>query len=131
MKNYKSDHKRSGGGKGFGKFGGDGRRNQGGYQRNSNGPERHEAVCNTCGIDCMVPFRPNGRKAVLCSRCFKKDGPSPSERPSGDNYRAGSYEKRSYDKPREFNRDDRGVEEQLRKINKKLDDILWALDGEE
>lgn len=33
-------------------------------------PKMHEAVCDDCGDDCEVPFRPSGDKPVLCSECF-------------------------------------------------------------
>lgn len=43
--------------------------------------EKCEAVCNECGDTCFVPFKPNGRKPVLCNDCFKQnDG---GERSSG------------------------------------------------
>lgn len=35
-------------------------------------PELHEAICAKCGSACQVPFVPNGRKEVFCSRCFSE-----------------------------------------------------------
>lgn len=35
--------------------------------------EMHAAVCVKCGSDCEVPFKPNGRKPVLCAKCFNSD----------------------------------------------------------
>jgi CxxC-x17-CxxC domain-containing protein len=32
----------------------------------------HDAVCNTCGVDTTVPFKPTGAKPVLCRPCFQK-----------------------------------------------------------
>ena len=32
--------------------------------------EMHPAVCDQCGKDTMVPFRPRGDKPVYCSDCF-------------------------------------------------------------
>ncbi len=61
----------------------------------------HQAVCNNCGKDCEVPFRPTGDKPVYCSECFNKGekGKSPSQSGGG----------------------------QLGVINAKLDQILKAL----
>jgi CxxC-x17-CxxC domain-containing protein len=44
-------------------------------------PPSFEAVCADCGKDCMVPFKPNGRKPVLCSKCFNKDGSAYPDKP--------------------------------------------------
>jgi CxxC-x17-CxxC domain-containing protein len=33
-----------------------------------------DAVCAQCGANCQVPFRPNGRKEVFCSKCFETNG---------------------------------------------------------
>ena len=33
----------------------------------------HKATCNECGQACEVPFKPNGRKPVFCSNCFKRE----------------------------------------------------------
>lgn len=43
------------------------------------------AVCDNCGNDCEVPFRPTPGKPIYCSNCFKgKDGQgSPSHTNSG------------------------------------------------
>ena len=29
-------------------------------------------VCDQCGADCEVPFKPQSSKPVLCSRCFEE-----------------------------------------------------------
>lgn len=92
MRNFNNDDR---GGwkpkKSFGKrpFGGD--RDFG--DRNSDGPEMHQTVCDGCGDECEVPFKPNGRKPVYCRSCFKKQ--------EGDE---GGFERRSerrdFDRPR-------------------------------
>ncbi len=57
-----ADFKRGGFGKG--KFGGAPR-------RESSGPVvLHQAICAQCQKTCEVPFRPNGKKPVLCRDCF-------------------------------------------------------------
>lgn len=64
-----------GGAKKFGakKFGNDswdrGSRDSGGFSK-----QMFDAVCAQCGNNCQVPFKPNGRKPVMCSNCFVKDG---------------------------------------------------------
>ena len=32
----------------------------------------HDAICAKCGSGCQVPFMPNGRKEVFCSKCFEE-----------------------------------------------------------
>lgn len=45
--------------------------------RREDKPEMFDAVCDECGKDCKVPFRPTGNKPIYCSQCFeKKGGPS-------------------------------------------------------
>lgn len=111
-----NSERRSGPGNGpkkFGKGGGfdrgpDGRR--GG--RNSGGgfagPDRgrgeggrsmmFEAVCSQCQRDCQVPFRPNGRKPVLCSTCFGKQVSSGASFGGGKSFGGDRA-------PRQFNAD--------------------------
>lgn len=62
---------------------GGGRRRGGDFRRRDSGPrEMHRAVCDECGKNCEVPFRPSGDKPIYCSDCFEgKDGGS-SRRPS-------------------------------------------------
>ncbi len=66
MNNYNRNN-RSGGGR----FGGGGN-----FRRRDSGRRQmHEAVCDKCGRNCEVPFRPSGEKPIYCSNCFEgKDG---------------------------------------------------------
>ena len=32
--------------------------------------EMHDAVCDNCGKDCEVPFRPTKGKPIYCDKCF-------------------------------------------------------------
>jgi CxxC-x17-CxxC domain-containing protein len=34
----------------------------------------HSAVCDACGRECKVPFRPSGDKPIYCSSCFEQQG---------------------------------------------------------
>lgn len=92
MGNFKFGN-RSRGGDSFGGRGGFGR-----DRRDSGRPQMHDAVCDDCGRDCQVPFRPSGEKPIYCSDCFEKRGGN--ER-SDD--RSGS--RNSYDRPRFETRD--------------------------
>ncbi len=43
-------------------------------------PAMHPAVCDDCGDDCEVPFKPTGDKPIYCKRCFGKDNFKDSNR---------------------------------------------------
>lgn len=42
--------------------------------RGSDRPAMFDAICAKCGAACQVPFKPNGRKEVFCSKCFEEMG---------------------------------------------------------
>ena len=67
------------------KFGG----GQGGFRRDSNRPQMHQAICAECGKRCEVPFRPTGDKPVYCSDCFGHSPNYGSQRSKG----AGNFER--------------------------------------
>lgn len=62
----------------------------------------------------MVPFKPNGRKPVRCSDCFRVNGPT---------------EGKSFDGGRSFDRRPTGpsLKDEIASINRKLDRILAHL----
>jgi CxxC-x17-CxxC domain-containing protein len=64
-----------------------------------------KAVCTECGDPCEVPFRPTGDKPVLCSNCFGQDS-------------------RAKDKKSDSGPSNEKLEQQLKNINQKLDEIL-------
>lgn len=67
-----------------------------GFDR-SNGPvTMFSAVCDNCGKDCQVPFRPTSGKPIFCSSCFesKREG-GEARRPEGRFER--SEERQMYD----------------------------------
>lgn len=33
--------------------------------------QMYEAVCDSCGVTCQVPFQPSGDKPVYCRDCFQ------------------------------------------------------------
>lgn len=75
------------------------------FNYGSSKPQMYSAICDKCGSSCQVPFKPSGDKPIYCNDCFR-----PEER---------SYEPRGGSSS--------NIEDQLRKINKKLDAILAAL----
>ncbi|MBU4396776.1 DNA-directed RNA polymerase, partial [Patescibacteria group bacterium] len=68
MNNFRSGNRSGGRGDSYGGGGNYGGRDSRG------GLQLHDAVCNQCGKDCQVPFRPSGNKPVYCSDCFEKQG---------------------------------------------------------
>ena len=116
MRNFNRDRKsgrrdsgrdRSGGRSGG--FGGRGgfrdREDSGSFGRGERRPlEMHDAICDKCGKECQVPFKPSGEKPVYCSDCFRK----------GENSNSESRDSNSYKKEFDI-------------INEKLDRILEAL----
>ena len=41
-----------------------------------------KVTCDSCGIECEVPFKPTSNKPVYCSDCFEKRGKGSSGRSS-------------------------------------------------
>lgn len=68
--------------------------------------EMFDAVCDKCGANCKLPFRPTSGKPILCSICFE-------EKTSGGN-RNNQTSQYNYDK-------------QFNELNIKLDKILKLL----
>jgi len=62
--------------------------------RGSDRPELFDAICAQCGSACKVPFRPNGRKEVFCSKCFENNGGGSRESNFGDSRRPKMYDNR-------------------------------------
>lgn len=88
--------------------------------RDSGPTQLHDAVCDSCGDKCKVPFKPSGGKPIYCSNCFEKKGGSDS----------GGGRPR-YNEKRNFS-DRRGdssekVVKQLESLNTKLDTIINLL----
>ena len=79
------------------------REDSGSFGRSDRRPlEMHDAICDKCGKECQVPFKPSGDKPVYCSDCFRK----------GEN--SESRDSNTYKKDFDI-------------INEKLDRILEAL----
>ena len=97
------------------------RRGGGGFRRRDSGRrEMHKAVCDECGKNCEVPFRPSGEKPIYCSNCFEgKDGGS-SRGPSRRGSRESGFEKRD--------NTNKQLLEMANSLNTKLDRILKVLE---
>lgn len=93
------------------------------YNRGDRDSDRGEltlfpAVCDDCGKDCMVPFRPSNNKPIFCSDCFEKQqGGERGER----------FERRDYGRDRDerpsFRREERSSGGDTSNIQRQLDDI--------
>ena len=101
--------------------------------------EMFDAVCDNCGKDCKVPFKPSGNKPVYCSDCFEKMGGASNDRNSDDrNFRKPSFgdrENRRSDwgpSPREVQPEksnNADLKQQLDAINLKLNQVLKAIEA--
>jgi CxxC-x17-CxxC domain-containing protein len=99
--------------------------------RDSRRPTLHDAVCDECGKDCQVPFKPSGEKPVYCSDCFEKKGGSDSDRSRGRrDFPRRSFGDRDQRRPSQSNIDNRSISQLVEKIkilNTKLDTIINLL----
>ena len=118
------EYKRSGGRerKPAGRFGRrdsdrSGSRDSGRFEHDSRSNRRseltmHDVVCDKCGKETTVPFKPTSNKPVYCRDCFNKKNDS-------------------FTKPRPESRDISNYSaDELAKINQKLDKIIRALNLE-
>ena len=131
------DFNRGGGSRG-GDRGGSRGGDRGGFNRGGGGDrEMFTAVCDECGRECQLPFKPSSNKPVYCSRCFEKYDPKKTGF-GGD--RGGDREDRGSrdfggDRPdnREFatkridSNSNEKLIELLSSINAKLDRVIVAL----
>lgn len=111
MKSY-NRNSRSGGGR-YG--GGDFRR------RDSGRREMHKAVCDECGKNCEVPFRPSGDKPIYCSDCFERKEGGSLKRSSRTRSGGSGFEKRD--------NTNKQLLEQVSSLNSKLDRILKVIES--
>ncbi|MBI2410789.1 MAG: hypothetical protein HYV32_02780 [Candidatus Kerfeldbacteria bacterium] len=76
----------------------------------------YEATCESCGKTCGVPFKPNGKKPVYCSLCFKKGKREELQ---------SAYGKNTFQKPSLSTSD--SYKTAFDELNRKLDKILKML----
>lgn len=103
------------------------------------------AVCDNCGKDCEVPFKPNGSKPIFCSDCFRKMGGNDREensdrfnfRESNDRFDRPERNDRPRFEKREHARieskptnslNDAYIKQQFDVLNTKLNKIMAALE---
>ncbi len=91
--------------------------------RRTERPPMHKAVCDKCGKNCEVPFRPSGGKPIYCSKCFEDVDPKRDDRGRG-----GS---RDYKRTNTSSVDISPLKEQLSSINNKLDELIDILKSKE
>lgn len=62
--------------------------------RGSRSVEMHKAICDKCGKECEVPFKPTSGKPVFCSNCFDRNSNSDFRRPEGNDSRRSNSDDR-------------------------------------
>lgn len=91
----------------------------------------HKATCAQCDSSCEVPFKPNGKKPVLCTQCFGSEGDTGQKRPRRESFGKPAFTDRREGRPQsgtyQARSSDRSGGDELRKINAKLDAILKLL----
>jgi CxxC-x17-CxxC domain-containing protein len=114
---------RRGGGKRFGGGGGGFRGRDGGRDRDRGPVTMHQAVCDQCGKNCEVPFRPSGDKPVYCNDCFG------SKKDSGGSRGSDRYSQKSFDsKPAVSSGGNDEVKKQLVMLNEKMERLIKAVE---
>jgi len=102
--------------------GGGSRHGGGGFRGRDSGPrEMFSAVCDECGNNCEVPFRPSGDKPIYCSNCFEKRDGGGGRRENRGGARRGGFEKKD--------NSSKQLLEQMTSLNMKLDRILNVLES--
>jgi len=118
--------------RGFKNFSGNSfNRNRGGFGggRGGDRPQMFSAICDKCGVECEVPFRPSGEKPVYCSNCFEKtDGREGGRRENNfrnDNFRNDGPR---MERPRnEAPRTEVSYKRDFEELNRKMDRLLDLL----
>jgi len=90
----------------------------------------HDAVCDECGRDCQVPFKPSGDKPIYCSDCFEKKGGKDSGRSSRRGSQRRSFDSRDSRRSSRSGTGDRStlqLVEKIETLNTKLDTIISLL----
>ncbi len=98
-------------------------------RRDSGKLTMHNAVCDECGKDCQVPFKPSGDKPIYCSDCFEKKGGRNGGRDSNR-----PRDRRDSGRSPQSNINDRSTQKLVEKIgilNTKLDAIIDLLSSAE
>ena len=102
------------------------------FNRDSQRPTMHSAICDSCKKTCEVPFKPVGNKPIYCSSCFSKQSGSRENRFNNRDRkprfeRGGSRENR-FNKPRFENRDNNKSSQSHEEILKGIKALNYKLD---
>ena len=93
-------------------------------------PEMHSAVCDQCGQNCEVPFRPTGDKPIYCSSCFEKKGGRSTDRPSSrfasDRPQRPAFVDRGPSQP-EHESKEKEILKAIKTLNYKVDQLMKVL----
>ena len=93
------------------------------FDRDSRPKTLYDAICNSCGNNCQVPFRPTGEKPVFCRDCFAKQG---GGRELGR--QAGARGNgRDFASSTPNNTPDNKIRKQLEGLNTKLERLILAV----
>ena len=95
-----------------GGFGGSRGGDRGGFREK---PTMHKAVCDECGKECEVPFRPSNDKPIFCDACFG------GKREGGRNDSRSSHSPRSSAPAADYSK-------QFSEINDKLNKLIAILE---
>jgi CxxC-x17-CxxC domain-containing protein len=125
------------GGRGGGRDDRGGRSSFGG-SRDGGRPEMFDAVCDNCGKDCKVPFRPSGEKPIYCSDCFERVDPKRDDRggrdsrddraPRRDSFSNTTFTPNREERPSSNNNAEIAqLKDQLSSISAKLDKLVRIL----
>lgn len=113
---------RSGGRDRGGRFGGRDSRSGG---RDRGDREMHSVVCDDCGDNCQVPFRPTAGKPIYCDSCFGKHNDRGDRRGGGRDSRGGGS---GGDRRGGSGGDNDKMARELSSMNSKLDRLITLLD---
>lgn len=91
--------------------------------------EMFSAVCDKCGKNCEVPFRPSNNKPIYCSDCFRSVDPRNDNRNFRESPRRENFSSnRSNEKAINYTSELSLLNDKLNSICIKLDKILNVLD---
>ncbi len=92
----------------------------------------YDAVCDQCGKNCQVPFRPSGNKPVYCSDCFEQRGGKEGRSDRNGSQRR-SFDREDQTRPQNNTNDAATIKltEKIGVLNNKLDTIISILSTSE
>lgn len=109
------------------KFNSQNREVQKNSSKSGNGFELHHSRCDSCGVECDLPFKPTSNKPVYCRSCFRKNQNNESKTNHLRDFKSSEFG--SKDRRNSFNNSKNSINSsiELEQINRKLDKIMKAL----